>query len=140
MSKLFDDFLRPFSPAQIASMLTMAMEMETYGLTAADVAQACREYMTNLQKEMEARQPLPDIQRSMTTKKLTKRQHEPLLRCPIPGCGSPVDISPVNVSKCTQVGGEWHSSLMCRNPRCRFTELSTKTIEQWGTENGHNES
>ena len=52
-----------------------------------------------------------------------------------PECGALLAVSPVNVSKCTNVGGDWRTSLQCSNPACRFTELSAKTLAQWRVSN-----
>lgn len=52
-----------------------------------------------------------------------------LPRCSI--CGQEMDISPVNVSRCTNVGGNWLSIQVCRNKTCRHTELSEKSIREW---------
>jgi hypothetical protein len=98
--------------------MTLATEMETYGLTAEDVIDICQEY---LKEFIAASDPKSD-----------KLYRPIVVPCPTPGCGHPLEISPVNVSRCTNVGGEWKTSLVCSNPDCRFTELSKKTLEEWG--------
>ena len=50
-------------------------------------------------------------------------------RCPV--CRWPVKISPVNISRCTNIGGPWKTSLECLNKTCRYTELSIKTMHDW---------
>lgn len=49
--------------------------------------------------------------------------------CPL--CGRPVTISAVNVSRCTNVGGAWRTSLVCSNVACRFADLSEKSLDEW---------
>lgn len=120
--KLIDDFLRPFSPTQVANLMTMALEMETYGLTATEVVAICGEYM-ELYGRMGVTRETNPVAAQPAIKNLT------VPRCP--DCGAVVIISPVNVSRCTNVGGDWKTSLQCTNKSCRFTELSIKTITEW---------
>ena len=48
-----------------------------------------------------------------------------------PACQGPVKITPVNVSRCTNIGGPWKSSIECLNKTCRYTELSIKPMNDW---------
>jgi len=48
-----------------------------------------------------------------------------------PECGRTVKVSPVNISRCTNIGGPWKSSIECTNKACRYTELSIKTMHDW---------
>lgn len=116
MKKLTTDFLRPFNSDQVAMLGVLAAEMEAYGLSAGDVAAMCREYNADLRARMLANPP------PKPTNKLGQV---------CPECGAPVQISPVNVSRCTNVGGNWRTSLMCSKSACRYTELSVKTINDW---------
>jgi len=118
MRKLTIDFLRPFTPAQVSNMMALAMEMETYGVTPHDVVAICQEYMDDLVKTGVAEKTPPF------------RSTVPLPPCP--ECGGALVVSPVNVSKCTNIGGLWNTSVMCENPDCRYTELSVKKLAEWG--------
>ena len=44
---------------------------------------------------------------------------------PCPQCGYILRISPVNVSRCTRVGGQWKSIIQC--DACGYDQLSNKT-------------
>jgi len=129
MTKLTDDFLRTFSMPQVALLHTLALEMETYGLTAADVIDLCVEKLESLRKPKESQKP------EAITLKPKKRRKARLSDVRCPECQSFCEITPVNVSKCTRVGGSWKTSLMCSNEHCRFTELSEKTLEEWRNDN-----
>lgn len=122
MSKLADDFLRSFSLPQVALLHTLAMEMETYGLTASEVIDLCV-----IRLEAGRVEKTHDVPTTPSRKK--RRQHLSSVRCP--ECGERVKIIPVNVSKCTNIGGPWKSSLMCGNDKCRWTELSEKSAKEF---------
>ena len=47
-----------------------------------------------------------------------------------PHCGCQLSISPVNISRCTNIGGPWKSVSECVNRRCHYSELSIHTPEQ----------
>ena len=47
--------------------------------------------------------------------------------CSRPGCGGTVRLFPVNISKCTAVGGPWRTQAICR--RCGNDQLSELTVE-----------
>jgi hypothetical protein len=51
--------------------------------------------------------------------------------CPL--CRGRLKIAAVNISRCTNIGGPWNTSLECSNPACRFAELSIKTLNEWRT-------
>jgi hypothetical protein len=126
MNKLAKVFLDPFSPEQLAIFLTMAMQMDKYGLTAQDVMAVCKDRITqDLSGKEYKYSPVvpPDHSKTMLPTPLK------LINCPI--CASAVRISRVNISKCTNVGGDWKTSVECTNPDCRFMELSKETINEW---------
>ncbi|MFA6135479.1 MAG: hypothetical protein WC869_15815 [Phycisphaerae bacterium] len=126
MNKLTTDFLRPFSPAQVMALHTQALHMRQFGMTADDAIAACEEYIEN----MIANAPPPPVNaRAPGGGEAIPPPPSRLPECP--ECNSFMTISPVNVSRCTNIGGDWKSSLQCRNPDCRFSELSTKTLNEW---------
>jgi hypothetical protein len=110
MIKITKDFLRPFSTAEVMQLQTLAMEMETYGVTAVDVLAMCREYFEGMRPKHAApgQTPQPEV---------------------CPECGSGLSEKPVNVSPCTNIGGGWRSVLICQNDLCLYTELSSKFIK-----------
>lgn len=117
MSTIMDDFLRPFTPQQVSNLLTLALEMDRFGLSPADVIHGCRGYFDNMVGE--TKQPPiesgPRIESSAV--------------CPL--CGWQLKISRVNASKCTNVGGPWKTSVECGNAECRYTDLSMKSVMEW---------
>jgi len=117
MSKLTEDFLRPFSLPQVALLHTLALEMETYGLTSADVIDICTEKFEAIKATSNAKKSKAP-QQKRRTRLSNFRCHE---------CNTFCEIAPVNISKCTAIGGSWKSSIVCSNPACRFTELSEKS-------------
>lgn len=126
MKKMSADFLRPYSQAQIGDILTLALEMRTWALTPDDVIAAVNDYFEAVVARHGVKEQAPDVAAVPAGKKKA-------LAVDCPQCGGSVAVSPVNVSRCTAVGGEWHTSLQCSNPQCRFTELSTKTLLEWRT-------
>jgi len=130
MDKLTEDFLRPYSGAQVSQLMTLALEMETFGLTAADVIVICGGYFAALSAAQDVSQIA--VSRAM----VPQRPAGPPAAVPCPVCGRPLKISPVNVSKCTNVGGAWRTSLMCSGDTCRFTELSTENLDHWRVKSG----
>jgi hypothetical protein len=50
---------------------------------------------------------------------------------PCPVCTSPLRVTRVNVSRCTNIGGPWKISIMCSNPNCYHNELSQLSSEEW---------
>lgn len=106
---------------------SLVIHMQSYGLTAGDVAQACQEFIdelvANLPPAAINTMPAPG-----ETKVIPPRSPQ-VTNCP--DCGSFVIIREVNISKCTNIGGGWKTSLECINDRCRFTELSAKTLNEW---------
>lgn len=123
MNRLTTDFFRPYSPDQVSALMSLALEMEVYGLTAADVITLAKEYFSELSG------------RSRSHNAINNHIHVGKSADPriCPDCGYPVVIQPVNVSRCTNIGGAWRSSLVCSNATCRFTELSIKTLTEWRT-------
>jgi len=119
MNKLADDFLRPFSGAQIEQLHSYALHMQKFGITPGEAAAFAREsIMDRVSKAM------------MNTHMVHGPGVAPVIpRCPV--CGGMLAIKRVNVSKCTRVGGGYHTSVMCERDECRFTEMSKKTVEQW---------
>lgn len=130
MTKLTEDFLRSFSLPQVALLHTLAMEMETYGLTASEVIDICVE---RLEAERSAN---PPESHNPQNNKSRKKRRPRLSSVPCPQCGEMLEITPVNVSRCTNIGGPWKSSLLCSSPQCRFTELSVKTVTEWSGKHG----
>lgn len=115
--KLVIDFLAPWSLPQIAQLHTLAMEMASWGLSAEEVMEICQ---TRLEAERSETVPSPSQ---------PLRHKPPVHRCP--ECGARLAISAVNVSRCTNIGGPWKSSLFCNNRDCRYTSLSEKSIQEW---------
>ncbi len=50
------------------------------------------------------------------------------IKCP--DCGAPVRILPVNVSKCTNIGGEFQTSVHCLQAGCHYSIVSKKTAKE----------
>jgi len=90
MKKIVEDFLRPFTPAEVSILMTLAMHMELYGLTATDVIAACETYNTEMIESL-ADMPPPIGAQSMPK---IKRPRIINLKCPV--CESVVSISLVN--------------------------------------------
>lgn len=65
--------------------------------------------------------------RLMKYRQIDRREHKPV--CPL--CNQQLRITPVNVSRCTAVGGEWKTSAMCLNANCRYSTLSEKSMQEW---------
>lgn len=131
---MVEDFFRPFKPAQVTEILTLARLMERFSVTPEEVLEMGNQYFLKLKEDMEKNNPLPIDPVPQKQKKIRGKSNRPFTTCPV--CGNKVIIELVNVSKCTNVGGDWHTSLICTNTDCRFTELSTKTMEEWRVENG----
>jgi len=125
MSKIADDFLRAYSPGQVSFIQTIASEMEVFGLSSRDLLDICNDYLAALaqkNKKIPGNSPIgPPV-----------KNVKPASFSACPECGRGLRISPVNVSKCTNIGGKWKTSLECKNPTCRFTELSEKSTAEWG--------
>lgn len=125
MNKLTIDFFRPFEGVEkVTELQTLAMEMQAYGLTATEVVDMCAEYLGNIRAEMAAN---ANVVSRYQPKIL---QSQPRYACPL--CQDALQVSAVNVSKCTNIGGPWNTSLMCSSTECRYTELSEKTLTEWG--------
>ena len=45
-------------------------------------------------------------------------------------CGRPAIVTEVNVSRCTMVGGGYHSAIECRNAACLNIELSVLSLTE----------
>jgi len=54
MNKLTQDFFRPFSAEKIAELMTLALEMEAYGVTASDVVTMAKAYFADITAKEEA--------------------------------------------------------------------------------------
>lgn len=122
MEKYIADALYPFSLAEKQLLLTIRDRAAEYGAALDDIAAAIEIEIEELKAAVVPAEKRP--------KKPTAPPARPETQCPL--CGSTVAISPVNVSKCTRVGGSWKTSLMCKNKDCRFTELSEKSLKEWG--------
>ena len=110
--KLQDDFLRPFDTLHLLSMLTtVAKQMQRFGLTADDA-------LAIADKELTRR----TTGRSQAPQKTPKRQRAGIC----PQCGSNLARLRVNVTKCTQVGGEWTHMQSCNNTGCNYTKLEKR--------------
>jgi len=120
MDKLTEDFLRPFDVNQVLQLHSFVLRVKQFGLTFDDVESICDVFVAETVEAAKKQQPV------LPTPVTTNQQ---MTRCP--KCGSFCRISQVNVSKCTNVGGDWKTSIMCANHDCRFTELSTRTINDW---------
>jgi len=123
MDKYITDALYPFSMIEKQLLLTIRDRATEYGATLDDIVTAIEIEIELLKAAVTPASPPRDIKATVK-----KQKHKTL--CPL--CGSVVDISRVNISKCTHVGGSWKSSLMCRNKNCRFTELSEKSLHELG--------
>lgn len=127
MNKTTQDFLRPFPAAKIMDIHGLMIHMRACGLDAAEVESACQEFIKKLVSDLP-----PDATNTRPAPGETK-----VILASSPGvsfcpeCKSFVIIKPVNVSRCTNIGGPWKTSLECTNDRCRFTELSIKTLNEW---------
>jgi len=58
----------------------------------------------------------------------------PGIRCDRPGCTGVLALYPVNVSRCTAVGGRWKTQAICR--RCghdRYSERDVREIIKTGS-------
>lgn len=124
MEKYITDALQPFSSADIQLVITMMDRLEEYGIPADDIADVLRQKVAELRASVE---PAPGSARKNVKRQLTRNK----IRLKCPDCGAPVNVAPVNVSKCTNVGGGYHSVLMCSSSDCRFTEMSINTMAEW---------
>lgn len=122
-NKLTTDFLRPFTLSQVTEIHNLALHMQTYGMSAVDVIDVCAEYINDhISNSPQCQLPAESVEPREQAK----------IACP--DCGSPLRMSPVNISKCTNIGGKWRTSLEC--PACLFTTLSEKTLTEWSAANG----
>ena len=115
MEKIMDDFLRPYPLRKIMELHSLTLEMVRYGLTAEEVLAACT----------------TRIEEHLAAAPVSTPAEPPRPATVCPECGAAVRVAPVNVSKCTNVGGSWKTSLECINKNCRFTELSVKSMNEW---------
>jgi len=113
--KLAADFLRPFSEQQKVMLLTLAIEADTFGLNMNDI-------VVILQKDFESRAHLTE------TALPPRKKAPPVLTCH--ECGSLLILRPVNISRCTNIGGNWKTSLECGNRACMYTSLSIKSVTE----------
>lgn len=120
-SELNKDFFAPYEPAEISTLKSMASRMMAYGLSPEDVFAMAEEAFEALKpkEEPKGQYPFP-IGPSQPGRKSKL----------CPECGAELLITPVNVSKCTNIGGSWNSSMLCKNVDCRYTELSEKTTKE----------
>lgn len=119
MSKIMEDFFSPYSIFKIMTLHSFLLEMARYGLTAEDVLAGCT---ARIQEHISATTPPAD-------REAAPEASIPTAACP--DCGALVRVSRVNVSRCTNIGGPWKSSIECLNKTCRYTELSIKTMNDW---------
>lgn len=78
--------------------------------------------------------PLPPaavVSAKHITKKVIKKTRAISTRPLCPVCETVLRLSRVNVSRCTRVGGNWKTVAVCRNSKCRYTELSIKLLKEW---------
>jgi predicted RNA-binding Zn-ribbon protein involved in translation (DUF1610 family) len=125
--KLIEDFLHPFGEGKISIMLTIAMEMQSFGLTATEVIEICKTHMKQRQEGMVAAENL--LRKIPPSSPAEPAEPKNEFLCP--DCRQRIIIRPVNVSKCTNIGGGWKTSLECINEKCRYTELSKKSLQEW---------
>jgi len=123
MNKLTEDFLRPFGVNQVMQLHSLILRVRQFGLTLDDIENICDVFIAETIEKAKNQQP------TLPTPPVHGTTNQKTTRCP--KCGSFCRISQVNVSKCTNVGGDWKTSIGCVNPDCRFTELSTRTINDW---------
>lgn len=117
LSKITEDFFRALTPGQVSLALTLAMHMELYGLSPADLISMAEEYLEVARQAAAGETPAP-----------VRQGRHVAPSCP--ACGSSLRLYAVNVSKCTAVGGDWQTSQVCANPSCRHTSLSKKNIKE----------
>lgn len=113
--KLRNDFLSPFSIQQRSALLTILLEAETFSLDVADMIEIIR----------------TDFEQRRTNHSGGQQQPKAKSYPVCPGCGSKLYIRAVNVSRCTNVGGDWQTSLECSNSKCLYTTLSTRSLRSW---------
>lgn len=125
MNRSKDNFFNPFTAIEVSFLNTIAIRMIEYGMTPEDMQPRSVLKMRELTADK-------DKLKTKVPVSVTKPKYGPWPKqgplCP--ECESEIRIQRVNVSKCTNVGGDWKTSIMCKNPNCRFTELSKKTIEE----------
>lgn len=123
--KFVKDFFNPFSESQAFFAATIATRMNEFGITADDVIDMIHILVSQ-------RKQAYDEVMKISEKEIKERNKKEVvnhkLRCP--ECDSRLRLTPVNVSKCTNIGGAWKTSIMCQNAACKYTELSTKTIKE----------
>jgi len=78
---------------------------------------------------------LPQLARIQTGRTVAERQTRPqdrpvrrLIGCP--DCAGTLVLTPVNISRCTNIGGPWQTSMVCNNSDCRYTDLSVRSIRE----------
>lgn len=123
-SKLIADFFRPFSEEQAFFAATIAKRMDEFGLDPVDVVAMIDALAAQRRDDQDNARTQIKILRADADKKAINSH----LKCP--KCGDAIKLFPVNVSKCTAIGGPWQTSIMCRNEGCMFNELSEKTVKE----------
>jgi len=123
MNKVTEDFLRPFGVNQVMQLHSLVLRVKQFGLTLDDVESICDGFIAETIEKVKNQQPTLPISPAHGT------ANQKTTRCP--KCGSFCRITQVNVSKCTNIGGDWKTSIGCVNSDCRFTELSTKNLNEW---------
>lgn len=127
MNKLEEDFLRPFNPQHILTMHSFMLHIKEFGLDVNDVVEICDNYIEGLVKDLP-----PEAKK----KAVHKKSKAPQTSATCPDCGSGIEVTVVNISRCTNVGGDWKTSIACLNTKCLFTELSLKSVQEWRETNG----
>lgn len=122
------DALYPFSIAEKQLLLTINSRVIEYGSSMVEALAAIEDEINNLKKSV------TQVVTKSKEKQVRMPKPQNRLNVKCPDCNSIVNISLVNVSKCTAVGGDWKTSMMCNNPKCRFTELSKKSLQDWSKE------
>jgi len=121
--KNIKDALYPFSPMEKQTLITVYNRGLEYGATIEELVSAITEEISDLRAAV-----IPVKRQSNLKPKAKARTH---LFCP--ECSAPVAISKVNDGpKCTAIGGEWKTLLVCTNniKRCQYTKLSKKSVQE----------
>ena len=101
------DFLAPFSLANIQTYLLIAARAKAFGVS--DIESVFEKILTQA------------VEETTINREPVSRQTKQATPCPL--CGAPVRVMPVNITKCTRVGGGYTKMKYCSNEQCPYTEM-----------------
>lgn len=122
----FEKMIEAFPQSSINDAIAVIGQLELYGATMVEFRQHWREH--EAAKAAEASRVAEKTAREFEE---VRRATEMTLLVACRKCGQPAEVSAVNISRCTWVGGPWQSVEECQNPDCRHTEFTRIHLVQY---------